>query len=411
MSTKHKIRNKILIVLISLFCIVLILCFLYNLIGLIIQPSNIFVVEEGKIYQEETTYGYIIRNEKVLYGENYKNGLVEIASEGTKVSKGENVFRYYSNNEENLKKQIANLDIEIQEALEGQKEGYSADIQLLDKQIEDYLGKLLLTNNIVDIEEYRTNISDVLIKKAKIAGELSPSGSHISSLIEQRRTYEEQLNGGQEYISTDTSGIVSYKIDGLEDELKPENFDNLTKKILESYNLKTGQMIPTSSEAGKIVDNFECYIVVFLDSDEAKNAKEGDKINLRLSDSTIIDAEIKKVSQDESGDTMIIFRTNKSVEDLISYRKISVDVIWWSYEGLKVPNTALFQEGDLYYVIRNRAGYNDKIFVKVIKQNKNYSIIENYGIKELIEKGISEEEANSMKNIFLYDEISISIEE
>ena len=108
---------------------------------------------------------------------------------------------------------------------------------------------------------------------------------------------------------------------------------------------------------------------------------------------------------------MIIFRTNKSVENLISYRKISVDVIWWSYEGLKIPNTALVQEGDLYYVIRNRAGYDDKIFVKVIKQNKNYSIIENYTIKELIEKGISEEKANSMKSIFLHDEVSISQEQ
>jgi len=39
-----------------------------------------------------------------------------------------------------------------------------------------------------------SDISEVLIKKAKIAGELSPSGSHISSLIEQRRKYEEELN-------------------------------------------------------------------------------------------------------------------------------------------------------------------------------------------------------------------------
>ena len=64
----------------------------------------------GKIYQEETTYGYIIRDETVLYGQNYKNGLVEIKTEGTKVAKDENVFRYYSNNEESLKKKITELD-------------------------------------------------------------------------------------------------------------------------------------------------------------------------------------------------------------------------------------------------------------------------------------------------------------
>lgn len=80
---------------------------------LIIEPSNVFAVENGKIYQEETTYGYIVREESVLCGENYRNGLVEIKTEGSKVSKGENVFRYYSNNEDILKSKIAKLDEEI----------------------------------------------------------------------------------------------------------------------------------------------------------------------------------------------------------------------------------------------------------------------------------------------------------
>lgn len=213
-----------------------------------------------------------MREEKVLYGENYRNGLVEIKSEGTKVSKGDNVFRYYSNNEESLKKKIAELDVKIQEALEGQTEAYSADIQVLDKQIENYLNDLLLTNNIKDITEYKNNISEVLIKKAKIAGDLSPSGSHIKSLVEQRRNYEKELNDGQEYIKAEMSGTISYKVDGLESDLSPSNFTNFNKKLLESYNLKTGQMISTSTEAGKIVNNFECYIVTFLDSEEAHNA-------------------------------------------------------------------------------------------------------------------------------------------
>lgn len=148
----------------------------------------------GKIYQEETTYGYIIREEMVLYGENYKNGLAQIKQEGTKVAKDENVFRYYSRNEESLKEKIAKLDIEIGKALEGQTEVYSADIQILDKQIEEKLEKMLLINNVKDIKEYKSDITDLLIKKAKIIGELSPSGSHINKLIEERRKYEEDLN-------------------------------------------------------------------------------------------------------------------------------------------------------------------------------------------------------------------------
>lgn len=269
---KHKLNKKIPFIL-SLVLTGVILCsFLFSLVRLVLEPVQSFAVENGNIYQEETVYGYIVRDEQVLKGENSKNGLIEIKPEGAKVSKGENVFRYYSSSEQDLKEKIAKLDIEIGEALEGQTDIYTADIQVLDKQIDGYLTRMLSTNNLSDIEEYKTNISDALIKKAKITGELSPSGSHINGLIEQRRKYEQELNNGQEYVKAEMGGVVSYRVDGLEEELKPENFINFNEKLLESYNLKTGQMIPTSSEAGKVVNNFECYIVTFLNSEEAHNA-------------------------------------------------------------------------------------------------------------------------------------------
>ena len=223
---------------------------------------------------ENQLSGYILREEQVLKGENYKNGLVEIKSEGSKVSKGDSVFRYYSNNESGLKDRITKLDGEIQEALEGQTDVYSADIQVLDKQIEGYLDKILDTNDVGDIAEYKGSIEEILIKKAKIAGELSPSGSHISSLIERRRKLEEELNDGQEYINAEMSGVASYRVDGLEEELSPGNIENLNENILNNYNLKTGQIVATNKESGKIVNNYECYIVVFLESEEAKSVEK-----------------------------------------------------------------------------------------------------------------------------------------
>lgn len=104
---------------------------------------------------------------------------------------------------------------------------------------------------------------------------------------------------------------------------------------------------------------------------------------------------------------MLIFKTNKAVQELMSYRKISIDVIWWSDSGLKVPNSAIIEEGGMQKVIRNRTGYKDEILVKVINSNKNYSIIENYSTKELLELGYEESEIRTMKSISLYDEILI----
>ena len=120
-----------------------------------------------------------------------------------------------------------------------------------------------------------------------------------------------------------------------------------------------------------------------------------------------INSEVEYIKEQEDGKKMIIFRINKEVESLISLRKISLDIIWWSYSGLKISNSAIIQEDELTYVIRNRTGYKDKILVKILKQNEDYSIIRNYTTEELKELGYKQEEIISMKSIGLYDIIEI----
>ena len=135
MKKIKKQKSKNIKLLIALIIILLILIFfIKNIYELIKEPTNIFIIEKGKIELGENANGYIIRDEKVMTGTNYQNGIVQIKAEGEKVAKGETVFRYYSNNEENLKNQIKQLDIKIQEAMEGQTGIYNGDIS------SDYFG-------------------------------------------------------------------------------------------------------------------------------------------------------------------------------------------------------------------------------------------------------------------------------
>ncbi len=389
-----------------LIIFILVICIFYSIVNLLIQPSDVFVIENGKIYDEETNIGYVVRDETLVSNNEYENGIVTIKPEGARVAKGESVFRYCSANEEKLEAKISELDKEIQKAIEGQNTNiYSTDIQLLEKQIEEKLLLIQTTNELDEIAEYKSEISSYMIRKAKIAGELSPSGSYINKLITQRSEYEQELNAGQKYISAPISGIVSYKIDGYEESLKVDNLDSINKDTLNSIKLKTGQLVSSSQEKGKVVNNFYCYIATILSSDNAMRAKEGDVIKLRLSNSHEISAEIVKISGFVDGEAVFIFKITQDVEYLIGYRKISIDVIWWNESGLKVPNSSIITEEDKNYVIRSRTGYTDKILVKIKKQNGYYSIIENYTTQELREMGYSTSEISSMKSISLYDEI------
>lgn len=380
----------------------------YAIYLLVKQPTNIFTIEEGKLYQEETDIGYVIRKETVVKGENYKNGMMQIKSEGERAAKDENIFRYYSSNEETLKKKIEDLDHKIQEVMLNDTSLFSSDMKLLENQIDEKVADINQIEDSSKLAEYKKNISDLVTKKAQIAGDLSPKGSYLNQLIEERKGYESQLNSGAEYVTAPVSGIVSYKVDGLEEVLTPDNFSSLSKEYLESLDLKTGKLVATNEESGKVIDNFSCYIVTVSSSEEAKSAEIGKKIKIRLSNNTEVLAEITNLIKENEQEVVIILKIEKEIEELINYRKITFDLIWWDDSGLKVPNQAIATENDLNYVVRNRAGYLSKMLIKIKKQGEKYSIVETYSTEELKELGFSNEEIARYKKISLYDEILLN---
>lgn len=383
---KNKVNRKKIVMYIVLALIIMYLTYAVYL--LVKQPTDKVTVENGTLYLEETDIGYIIRDEQVVKGNNYKNGMERIKNEGEKTAKGDSIYRYYSKNEDKLKEQIAEFDNKVQEALKGQEGTLTSDIKLseiklLENQLDEKIALLNKTSDISKITEYKKEINDLVSKKAKLTGESSAAGSYLKQLYNQRAKLEEQLNSGAEYIKAPESGIVSYKVDGLEETLTPNNFSTINKEFLENLKLKTGQLIVTNDECGKIIDSSKCYIATISNSEQAKQAQIGDSVKVRLSNSKVIKATITYTSQESEEETLIILEINKQISELANYRKISFDLIWWNETGLKVPNQAIVEENGFNYVVRNRAGYLDKILVNVTRKNDKYSIVTNYSTDEL----------------------------
>ena len=353
-------------------------------------------------------FGYVIRDEKVAKGNNSNRGMLQIKTEGGKVAKGSQIFRYLSENEDQINSKIDELNAKIQEALLGQTDLFSSDIKAIENQIDNKIDGLRFKNNIQEISEYKNDISTYITKKSKIAGDLSKSGSYIKGLIEEREGYQKKLREYSEYVTAPIAGVVSYRVDNLEETLTPEKIESLNRDMLEKLNLQTGQIITTSNEEGKIINNYECYIATILNSEEAREAEKGKKVTLRLSSQDEIDAEISCISKQDNKSVLIVFRIGDYVEKLIDYRKITFDVIWWKYDGLKVPKTAILYDNGLSYVVRSRGGYQDKILVKILKENDNYCIIGNYDNDELKNLGFESDDIMSMKKITIYDEIIIN---
>ena len=396
-----KMKKKYIIYLIFAIIILYILFSIYLLVK---TPNETITVDNGMLTLEESSTGYIIRNETVLKGENYKNGLTPIIAEGERTAKGQTVFRYSGNEEEDTKEKIEEINSKIQEALSNQPNLFSTtDIKNLERQIDEKTQNLNKITDTGTISEFKKQIEEIVNKKAKIAGSQSKSGEYIQQLTTQKEEYENKLTEDSEYITAPGSGVVSYRVDGLEDVLTTSDFSTITKNTLDKLDLKTGKIISTSTESGKIIDNFKCYIATVLESNIAKNAEIGKKVKITLSSGNEINAEIKYIAKESDDKILIVFELKSLTQELIEYRKISFNITWWSASGLKVPNSSILEdEKGFKYVVRRKLGEDKKIIVKVLNKNEKYSIISPYKEEELNSLGI---DIDNYTKILQYDTI------
>ena len=374
---------------------------------LVKTPSDTIMVDTGTLTLEESSTGYILREETVLKGENFKNGLTPIVAEGERAAKGQTVFRYNGIEEEATKEKIEEINSKIQETLANQPNLFTTtDIKILEKQIDEKTQNLKNLTDISTINEYKKQIMEIIDKEAKIAGSQSRSGAYIQQLTKEKEEYENKLTEDSEYITAPISGVVSYRVDGYEDILNVEDFSTITKNALNNLDLKTGKIVSTSLETGKIINNFKCYIATVLDSEVAKNAEIGKKVKITLSSGNEISSEIKYIAIEENEETLIIFELKTLTQELIEHRKISFNITWWNASGYKVPNTCILEdEQGLKYVVRRKNGEDKKIIVKVLNKNEKYSIIESYKDNELNSLGIDidkNQKITKYDNILLY---------
>lgn len=207
---------------ISAIIVIIVLVYLVrNGINILKNISKIYVVEYGSLKYEESVEGYILRDEKILKGENYKNGMTQIISEGQRISKNSPAFRYYSNGEEDILNQINTLDDEINAEIESSGLTiFSTDITNLETEIEDVVDSMYQLNDLENIQNKIAELDTYISKKTKITGNLSPADSHIKSLIEQRNNLESQLTNASEVVNSPEAGIISYRVDDLEEVLR-----------------------------------------------------------------------------------------------------------------------------------------------------------------------------------------------
>lgn len=418
---KKQKKNRNLIFVILSVIIILLIYFLINIVNFFRQPADTVLIKNGELINYEETVGYIIRDEEIIDTSAYVGTPKANVDDSVKVAKGATILTYMSKEKEQINEKIAELDEKIQTAMESRQTILSNDAKTLESEIEIYLYSSLKENtNINTIYEQKNLINEKIEKKAKIVGDLSPVGSELKKLIEQRTAYEKELNNSEKIVKSNKSGLVSYRVDNYENILTPETLSKITTEELNKIKITTNQIIPLNFNNVKIINNFECYVAVSMTSEESKNAKLNDNVYLRFDNTgdTLISATIEYISKEEEA-VVLVFKISTNVEELAKYRKIDVDVVWWSDKGLKVNKEALEdvdlttingEQITLSKITIKKSSYTQEAFVKKVREAGEFVIIDNYTDKELENLGIDEATIENRNTIKMYDEVIIEAE-
>lgn len=418
---KKQKKNRNLIFVILSVIIILLIYFLINIVNFFRQPADTVLIKNGELINYEETVGYIIRDEEIIDTSAYVGTPKANVDDSVKVAKGATILTYMSKEKEQINEKIAELDEKIQTAMESRQTILSNDAKTLESEIEIYLYSSLKENtNINTIYEQKNLINEKIEKKAKIVGDLSPVGSELKKLIEQRTAYEKELNNSEKIVKSNKSGLVSYRVDNYENILTPEALSKITTEELNKIKITTNQIIPLNFNNVKIINNFECYVAVSMTSEESKNAKLNDNVYLRFDNTgdTLISATIEYISKEEEA-VVLVFKISTNVEELAKYRKIDVDVVWWSDKGLKVNKEALEdvdlttisgEQITLSKITIKKSSYTQEAFVKKVREAGEFVIIDNYTDKELENLGIDEATIENRNTIKMYDEVIIEAE-
>lgn len=414
-----KKNNNVIFVFLSLIIIVVILLII-NIVKLFIKPVETTLVKNGELTKYEEVIGYIIRDETVIDTSTYTGIMQPEIDDATRVRAGEVIATYVSKSEESLIKKIEELNVKIQEAMESQQTIYSSDAKALDANIQIQIYDNIKNNtNINVIKDSKRKLNNDIKKKAQIVGELSPVGSKLKELIEERTNYEKEINDAKQELLSSKAGLISYRVDGYENILTSENISDLTSEKLSKLKLNTNQIIPQENSQIKIIDNFEAYIVMFMNSPESKEAKLNDKLYLRFENTgdDLVPATVEYISEEENG-RLFTLKIETNTEELSKYRKINLDVVWWSYTGLKLHKNFIHQldvvnkNGEvvttLDSVLIKKVSSNDVAYVKILKEFGDYVIVDNYTDDEYIQIGFTEEDIENFVTLKMYNEVVIN---
>lgn len=353
------------------------------------------------------TKGYLILDEKTYTSQG--KGVVDYS-----VRDGERVSKDYVIANLNLMSDVSDLKdelLKVQSAIEHKNQNLNPsnqEFEISDKEInlistiQDSLIKEEMPGVLESIETLELNT-----KKNVDISEISSLINLSNQELEDRRDeLSREIATNNIVYKSENSGIVSYKIDNLEEVFTVEKIPEMTYDFIKenskiTYKGQTNQ-VETGEPLYKIVDNFSYYMAIPVDDiSKIRSLRKEDKVDLLINSDTSLSGEIVEINKtDKTGVIVVLLKEKLSAVGLD--RQVDVSIIKDRSDSYLVPTSSIVESNntsglyllELNGIVRFRP-------IKIISQRGEETIVERGDSKGYI-KGKNNKE---VRTITVFDQI------
>ena len=317
------------------------------------RPVTTERVYSGTVRDTITAESFVLHNEQIVTA-NTGSGVVDYTREdGERVSVGGTVARVYSNAQDAANARLAaQLDSEIA-ALSASGDGAnatSADVTTLNTQINDSLRELadqVDSSQLDSLTDMRGQLLRMLNQKQLATGEAQNFSSRIAQLQQQKNALGKAA-GHVQSIAAPVSGYFVSSTDGYEGMYDTDKIQTVTTADIQK--LESAKPQPQSGAIGKVVSDFQWYIVCKVGETDARKLKVGQSVHAQflLSSAGEVPVTVEAINRCSDG-YAVALECGTMTDKLSVIRKQNIQIIASEITGVKVPNSMI-------HVVNNTPG-------------------------------------------------------
>lgn len=295
--------------------------------------------------------GFLVREEQIIPGTGGEAD--HLFREGEKVARGQTVALLYSSPEAAARRsQLQALETErsqLQYALA--ESGDAADNARLSGEIIDAMTALhasVAAEDFTRLEDQSLELKRLVYQRADAFGGTEDGGEElqkrIADLDSQIAALTAQAGQDTTRVTVDRPGTFSGVVDGFETLLTPAQLESLTPARLDE--LARQSPAGDGSAVGKLITDATWYFVCALTEEEAANLTEGRTVSVQFSRdwSGTVEMEVERVGAPQNGRMTVVFSTDRFLSETTLLRKQTVELVFRSQSGIRVPVEAIRTE-------------------------------------------------------------------